>query len=87
MAESQLDKFEALKAMTAEPTSDDKGKTEGRAKASQQWVAHYIAVNKIKTEWMENPETKDKPFTAEIAEALLVETWTDKAEVKKTESI
>ncbi len=88
MAEkTQLDKFEALKAMTQEPTSTDKDKSEGRAKASQQWISHYIVVSDIKTAWSKDPENKDKVFTAKLAEQLLVEHWNAKEEVKQSVGI
>ena len=82
--DNQLDKFEALKAMTKEPTSTDKDKSEGRNRASQQWISHYIVVSDIKNEWSKDPENKDKVFTAKLAEELLVEHWNTKEDVKQS---
>lgn len=66
-------------------TKEDAEKLAYRTKAAQQWVAHYIKVSEVKAKFLE--ENPDLVFTAEIAEQLLVESWEDKEDTKKTAGI
>ena len=83
----ELDKFAALKAVTAQNTSEEDTKThKNRVKAAKEWVQHFVYVTKIRQEAIDMG-IKPEDFTTEVAVDLMVEQWETTAKTKASTAI
>ncbi len=69
-----MDQLEALKAVTNSDNGASSEDQKGRERAAGQWVSHFIAVTKIKENFLAS-DGKPEEFTKKLAEKLLVAEW------------
>ena len=71
---SVMDELEALKTVTTSESQGNSEEDKGRKRAAGQWISHYIAVTKLKEEFLASGG-KPEEFTKTTAEKLLLASW------------